>query len=58
MSQKFRYEAKNYNLQKINFKSVVAGVKGTHPQIILAKFEKTESGEECLTVKVSYEFLP
>ena len=58
MSQKFRYEVRDYSLEKINFKSVLAGVKGTHPQIISAKFEMTEIGEECLVVKVTYEFLP
>jgi len=58
ITQRSRYEMKNYTLEKINFKTVLASIKGTHPQIISATFTKSEVEEQILSVKVSYEFLP
>jgi hypothetical protein len=58
ITQKFRYDLKDYPLKKINYKTVVAAIKGTHPQIISAKFTRNEDDVHVLTVKVSYEFLP
>jgi hypothetical protein len=34
------YHVKNYELNKINFKTIIAGLKGTHPQIIKAYLNK------------------
>ncbi len=55
---RYRYEAKDYELKKINYKTVIAAVKNTHPQIISAKFTKTEDDSHILTTTVRYEFLP
>lgn len=49
---------KDFTLEKINYKTVLAAIKGTHPNIISAKFTKTESDQHILSIRVSYEFLP
>ena len=58
ITQKFRYEVKNYAFEKINYKTVVAALKNTHPNIISAAFTKNEGDVHVLTVKVAYEYLP
>jgi hypothetical protein len=52
------HELRGYCLAKINYKTVLAALKKTHPEIISAKLEKGESGKYELTVTVGYEFLP
>lgn len=37
---------------------MLAGIRGTHPQIITADLEQGENGQFCLSVAVKYEFLP
>lgn len=58
ITQKFRYEIKDHTLEKINYKTVIAAIKNTHPNIISAKFSNSEDDVHTLVVKVSYEFLP
>jgi hypothetical protein len=36
MSKNLRHEIVNYELAKINYKTVVAGLKGQHPNILTA----------------------
>ena len=42
----------------MNFKTIVAGLRNTHPQIINAKLAINADSKYELTVVVSYEFLP
>jgi hypothetical protein len=58
MSKNLRHEIKNYELAKINYKTVVASLKGQHPNILSATLEKNPDELYVLTVKVAYEFLP
>ena len=53
-----RYEVKDVVIAKINFKTIVAGLRNTHPQIIKAHLSINEEGKYELSVVVSYEFLP
>lgn len=53
-----QYEVKAHELSKINFKTVIAGLKRTHPQLIKAVLNRTEDQNYELVVTVSYEFLP
>lgn len=48
----------SYELTKINSKTVVAAIKGQHPQILKASLAKNADELFVLTVNVSYEFLP
>ena len=45
-------------MAKINYKTVVASLKGQHPNILSATLEKNADELYVLTVKVCYEFLP
>lgn len=58
MSKNLRHEIVNYELAKINYKTVVASLKGQHPNILSATLDKNPDELYVLTVKVAYEFLP
>ena len=55
---RLRHELKAYPLAKINYRTVLAALKKTHPQIISAALGRSEEGKFELTVAVAYEFLP
>ena len=54
MTQRVRYEIKDHLLEKINYKTVLAAIKGSHPQIISAKFQQDEDDVHTLIVTVAY----
>lgn len=58
LSENLKHEVKNYELTKINYKTVIASIKQQHPQILRAKFEKNADEIYVLTITVNYEFLP
>lgn len=45
-------------MAKVNFKTVVAALKGSHPQILSATLEKNVDEVFEMQIKVAYEFLP
>ena len=47
-------DLKNKELDKINYKTVLAAIKGSHPQIIKAKFVRTEGDVHKLIITVAY----
>jgi hypothetical protein len=55
---RLRHELRNHALTKINFRTVLAALKKTHPQIITATLSKNAEGQYELAVVVAYEFLP
>jgi hypothetical protein len=55
---RLRHELRGHALTKINFRTVLAALKKTHPQIITASLKKNSEGQFELVIVVSYEFLP
>jgi hypothetical protein len=53
-----RHEIKDQELTKINYRTVIAALKATHPQIISAKLQLNSDEIYELTITVAYEYLP
>lgn len=53
-----KHQINNYELSKINYKTVIGALKNSHPHILSAKLEKNQDEIYELSVTVAYEFLP
>lgn len=54
LSENLRHEVVNHDLNKINYKTVEASLKGLHPNILKASLAKNPDELYVLTVTVSY----